>query len=900
MEPTKMRLRTRKKAGSDKALQTMTAEASPDSKCPICLDRFNNMAYLDRCLHKFCFRCIHEWSKNKAECPLCKQGFNSIFHTIKAENDFKEFVLRPVENGSFGSPGGHRFRYRTTLTRERQEARRITSSPPDNGVIFEGLAGPAPSQPDRGVRRMMTRLAARRRAQSEGRTLRALREQEVIRFRRALYRTGVRVRSVRDGGRYRDTSAEFYRRNPACLHRLVPWLKRELTVLYGAHGSLVNIVQHIIMSWITRYDMEDQAMQEELRPFLLARTDHFLHEFISFARAPFNMEAYDQHAIYDCPAPSSLEDSSSDASVIAISEDEDELDLRRGPVAGGALSQAPWDDETPGPSYSAAEQATPATLALSESESESGAEERAGPGATPQQGALVKADPAAAKDGVDSSGEEDCVIIGYVKPMVERTPELVQLSSDSEESVRNESPEAFPQPQHIRFPSLSPPSSAGSMGSKPRSPTQGQAHSHQRSEAKDGDRTSAAPGDGRPSSPWGSPPPDRCRISGETDPKGGRRHRTDRCDRSKKHRKRDRSRRRRESRSGERRPLDGTRKRSRSPTISIRSDSTLSRGRGRSRSRSRDRRPSRGGAREEGRGRDGGGARRSRSGRRDSRGRYGRERDHGHCRGRYPSSPGNPDRWKPSRSRSRTPTDPCRRDRGRSRSPSTASSRGSRSPRATGSRHDKPGGKRKYKTRHLEDPAGEDRSPGPRAQSSSSSASRAKEKRPHGEKRHGKSRGKSRSPSVEIVYEGQASGEGRRRHKKRKKHKKKSKRRKAREASPSVITINSDSDHSAGAPAAPLDLRCPESADEAPAAPGNPGDERLLESILQAWEKPTQPVGQCSGADSLKDAAAFTVDDAKHDLPVGIGEQTPASPKDETNTSSSPIISIDSHFLSCL
>ncbi|KAG7458663.1 hypothetical protein MATL_G00222960, partial [Megalops atlanticus] len=122
MESAKMKLRLRKRSSSGKASQPVTTEASPDSKCPICLDRFNNMAYLDRCLHKFCFRCIHEWSKNKAECPLCKQAFNSIFHTIKAENDFKEFVLRPTENGSFGSPGGHRFRYRTTLTRERREA----------------------------------------------------------------------------------------------------------------------------------------------------------------------------------------------------------------------------------------------------------------------------------------------------------------------------------------------------------------------------------------------------------------------------------------------------------------------------------------------------------------------------------------------------------------------------------------------------------------------------------------------------------------------------------------------------------------------------------------------------------------------------------------------------------
>uniref|UniRef100_A0A3Q4B948 E3 ubiquitin-protein ligase Topors n=1 Tax=Mola mola TaxID=94237 RepID=A0A3Q4B948_MOLML len=49
--------------------------------CPICLDRFNNLAYLDRCLHRFCFPCIQEWSHNKAECPLCKQPFASILHS---------------------------------------------------------------------------------------------------------------------------------------------------------------------------------------------------------------------------------------------------------------------------------------------------------------------------------------------------------------------------------------------------------------------------------------------------------------------------------------------------------------------------------------------------------------------------------------------------------------------------------------------------------------------------------------------------------------------------------------------------------------------------------------------------------------------------------------------------
>uniref|UniRef100_A0A4W6EYK7 E3 ubiquitin-protein ligase Topors n=1 Tax=Lates calcarifer TaxID=8187 RepID=A0A4W6EYK7_LATCA len=88
-------------SASASARAVMAAEeASPDSKCPICLDRFNNLAYLDRCLHRFCFPCIQEWSHNKAECPLCKQPFASILHSVRAEDDFKEYTLRPAPANS--------------------------------------------------------------------------------------------------------------------------------------------------------------------------------------------------------------------------------------------------------------------------------------------------------------------------------------------------------------------------------------------------------------------------------------------------------------------------------------------------------------------------------------------------------------------------------------------------------------------------------------------------------------------------------------------------------------------------------------------------------------------------------------------------------------------------------
>uniref|UniRef100_A0A4W5QSF1 E3 ubiquitin-protein ligase Topors n=1 Tax=Hucho hucho TaxID=62062 RepID=A0A4W5QSF1_9TELE len=904
MATAKMTLRLRKKSAPDKTSEVLSAEASPDSKCPICLDRFNNMAYLNLCLHKFCFRCIHEWSKNKAECPLCKQPFKSIYHSIQSEKDFKKYDLRPTENGSFGSFAGERFRYRTTLTGARRQDQRRTSPPPDNGVMFEALTGASPPpRQDRGLRHMMARLAARRRAESEGRTVHSLREQEMIKFRRALYRRGVRVRGVRDGGRSRDISAEFFQRNPACLHRLLPWLKRELVVLYGAHGSLVNIVQHIIMSRITRYDMEDRAIQQELQPFLQARTDHFLHEFVNFARAPFNMEAYDQHAVYDCPAPSSDEGSSSSSSVIAISEDEEEgdsveLDPPGDPMSGGALSQSTWDDETPGPSYSTTDPTRALLLSIRDSDSESSAGEECGAVSQPKAPRLT-ADSARVKTDKDgpactSSGDEDCIIVGFVKPLAERTPELVKLSSDSEESVLEESKDEVPRLlQHIRFTSLSPASSQGQC------PGRADGVEREQDVSCTKERRNTSPSIRRETSSSKS----ASKNSGQTE-KDGRR-----C--------RDRSRERPRSRSRDRRRRSRSADRSRStksPAISINSDSTLSRGRRQSRSQSRDRSHTKGEKKRDNK--DG-----SRSGRsHDSSSHsyhwhyYSRESERDNSatlyterRSYYSSSHRNIDCRSPSRSQS---PDSHRRDKRRSRSrSSTCSPSGAHRK----SRREKPSGKRKYKSRHLEEPAPKDQSSKALDEPpSSTTSSYVKDKKKSKEKRHRKSKEKSggkrsRSLSVEIIYEGSSLEQTRKHQKKKKKHKKKGKKHRSKERtgsgkhSPTVITIDSDSDQHTAAGANDANHTCPVSsstsnnvlAPSTTTTTGNPADSGLLESMLQDWELQIPPVGLDSGVLEAKPPLiAAATDTPTHS--EGVLSQSASA--DEAN-SHSPSNDNTSHFL---
>lgn len=768
MSASKIALQERQKSGRRKTPKAMSAEVSPDSKCPICLDIFNNISYLDRCLHKFCFRCIQEWSKNKAECPLCKQPFISIYHSIKSEHDFKKYDLRPSDNGSFGTFGGERFRYRTTLTGVHRQMRRRTSPPPDNGVMFEASTNPPQQFQDRYIRRMMMRLIARRRAASEGKPVNSIAEQEMINFRRELYRRGVRVRTVRDGGRSRDTSAEFYRRNPACLHRLVPWLKRELAVLYGAHGSLVNIVQHIIMSRITCYDMEDVAIQEELRPFLQGRTEHFLHEFISFAKSPFNMEAYDQYAVYECPAPSSNEDSSSNSSVIAISEDEEHSVEPPGDPTS-TLRHSVWDDETPGPSYSTtAEQGRTERLSILTFDSDSSLEEatlefRASPQQMSPQNQTDVTQGEVNNEECLTSDNDDCIIVGFVKPTAERTPELVQLSSDSDESASEDGKEVPFSSQHIRFSSVSPPASQSSdpngAGCSENVETD-----HSQSHSK------------RSSSPTSSKHKTSTKLKNE-------RSRERHWSKDKDHR------RRRRSRSRDRRHS------SRSPVLSNSSVGPLSKERVYSYSSSRDLYSKY----------DSNYKWRDSDHSYQSYSHYSQERNNSEMhyterRSYYYSSHRYSDRLSYSRSRSRS-WDSRRRDRRHSRSRSFSSSR---SPSKRRSHHDKPGGKRKYKTRHLEEPCkntlSKSHSEGDSSMLLTKHKKNSKEK--HRKKSKERSRKTSRSLSVELISEENSYERSKRHHKKKKKHKKKSKRHKSNERRekrlPTVITIDSDSDSNDG------------------------------------------------------------------------------------------------------
>ncbi|XP_046725526.1 E3 ubiquitin-protein ligase Topors isoform X1 [Silurus meridionalis] len=650
MAPTKMKLRVRKKekglAKSSQQQQPLCPETSPDSKCPICLDRFVNVASVERCLHRFCFRCIREWAKNKAECPLCKQPFRSIFHSVRAENDFKEYVV--LEDNAQNA---------TTSATVTMAAAAIAAAPAGQND--------AESTATRTRRSRATRTRQRRsqRAQDPAPSASSM--------------DGVAL------------DATLMQRDPACLRQLLPWLRRERVM--GANPS-------------------------ELRPFLLARTDHILHELVSFARSIEAMQCP--------PAPSYEEDSGSQSSIINISEDNDdsgEADVTEDvtqdrvppvPMATSSeisLSQSAWDDETPGPSYS--------TLSHSQTE-------EVEPDGT-QSGGTSAATEQRDSNNKEQDEEEECMIVGYVKPMAERTPELVQLSSDStEEEVGGDEAAAMETVMKVEL-------SVPTHEQVPVSPKSYPSTSHtergenlEQSREKDTGKTSHHKRQERPPKTSPSLPGSRSQSSESSPHSGlsvtiGRSHIRPR--RQVLH-------------------LLG-----RSPNLFAERDGSSSEELVPTRSTAARDKSSKSFSPWDSPGRDGERKRKRRKRRRERESERSRS-PHRESRHRH----GDRELWLHSSSSSSD----------------------------VESRQEKPAGKRKYKTRHLERTA--------RRRSSRKSREREREKE----------RERERSPSVEIIFERRATNT----HTRSRRHKKRSRRKERAQNSPTVITIDSDSssgDHAA-------------------------------------------------------------------------------------------------------
>lgn len=288
--------------GADSAPGTPSGRrsSSPEESCAICLGKPENKSFTDSCFHTFCFSCLLEWSKVKAECPLCKQRFKSIVHNVRSFDDYDQyFVSSNNGSGNNGNRGAasaaaaaaaaswsatfnaflvaSRYAYMPMMTRGRRQQR-----PPH--LLGCPLA-------------LTSRRAVRQR-RTAPRTVPLLTSSTE---RRSLYDLNlwVRLGRRRSGAQVHPS---HYRDNHARTHRLIPWLNRELIALLGGGNgaeSQVAFVMELVLALVTRYPVCSPEFVEHVRPFFGQNTPHFVHEFHAFAASPHDMVTYDRCATYE-------------------------------------------------------------------------------------------------------------------------------------------------------------------------------------------------------------------------------------------------------------------------------------------------------------------------------------------------------------------------------------------------------------------------------------------------------------------------------------------------------------------------------------------------------------------------------------------------------------------------
>lgn len=81
----------------------------------------------------------------------------------------------------------------------------------------------------------------------------------------------------------------YLRENPAARQRLVPWLNRELNALLFENTQQVMHLVDIIMEYLLSHHIRSTAFKNMLREHLGSKTEHFVHEFYTFMRSPYDM-----------------------------------------------------------------------------------------------------------------------------------------------------------------------------------------------------------------------------------------------------------------------------------------------------------------------------------------------------------------------------------------------------------------------------------------------------------------------------------------------------------------------------------------------------------------------------------------------------------------------------------
>lgn len=69
----------------------------PETECSICFEDFVDRAFVEPCLHSFCFNCIKDWAKVRRLCPICNGRYDCVYHAVKEDLSYEVYEFKETE-----------------------------------------------------------------------------------------------------------------------------------------------------------------------------------------------------------------------------------------------------------------------------------------------------------------------------------------------------------------------------------------------------------------------------------------------------------------------------------------------------------------------------------------------------------------------------------------------------------------------------------------------------------------------------------------------------------------------------------------------------------------------------------------------------------------------------------
>lgn len=153
------------------------------------------------------------------------------------------------------------------------------------------------------VRRLLQRYLHQTTSDSQQSAISSRSTRQTVAFRKYIYINRLFADSPlvghnNDTVTVRECSPAWYASNPACLHRLVPFLARELLALLWDDERTIEYLISEILTTIQLHSIRSNTLARKLNGYLGRYTKHFIHEFYTFARCPYDLAGFDRHARY--------------------------------------------------------------------------------------------------------------------------------------------------------------------------------------------------------------------------------------------------------------------------------------------------------------------------------------------------------------------------------------------------------------------------------------------------------------------------------------------------------------------------------------------------------------------------------------------------------------------------